>query len=114
MTTPPSEPKHRRTNRRRPRSNAHITCFKGPFGLGHNLALEVEDFSQSGLSMVTNVPLDVRQSLEVHLESYHLRRPIKLPAEVVWVRPQENGTYLIGVRFDRTLPYRELHHFTRV
>src|SRR5205807_5017007 len=49
---------HRRTRRRRPKNHTKVTCHKGPFGLGPNVAVSMLDVSEAGIRLVVKVPLD--------------------------------------------------------
>lgn len=101
-------PNHRRERRLTARRSTRVICFKGPLGLGQNLALGAKDVSEGGICLVLAEALPVGQEVEIHLESLQHRRPIKIPGVVVWCRPTDAGPVHVGVRFEKLLPYREL------
>jgi len=99
---------HRRERRLAARRSTRVICFKGPLGLGANLALAARDVSEGGICLVLAEALALGQEVEIHLESLQHRRPLKIPGVVVWTRPTDEGPVHVGVRFERSLPYREL------
>ncbi len=111
--SPAPRPNSRRNRRHAPKRSTRVICFRGPLGLGANLALGVRDVSQEGACLILNEALPVGQSVEINLESLHHRRPVKVPGVVAWTR-QEEGRILVGVRFDRAIPYADLHSLAQI
>mgnify|MGYP001206771596 CR=1 FL=1 len=99
---------HRRTRRRRPKGHSKVACYKGPFGLGPNLALSMLDVSEAGIRLLVKSRLEVGQAIEVQLQGLGHTRPVKILAEVVWAVAAADGGYCIGARFDRSLGYPDL------
>jgi hypothetical protein len=99
---------HRRTRRRRPQNHSRVTCHKGPFGLGPNVAVSILDVSEGGIRLVVKVPLERGQEVEVILEGM-ARRPVKVVARVVWCVAAADSHYCIGAHFERSLGYPDLH-----
>jgi hypothetical protein len=99
---------HRRTRRHRPRRSVRVICFRGPLGLGANLALGLRDLSEAGVCLLLAEALPAGQEVEVHLESVQHNRPVKVPGRVVWVKPADDGRFLAGVQFEKQLPHKDL------
>lgn len=98
--------RNRRLSRRRtPKRTTRAICLKGSFGLGRNLALSVLDFSETGIRLVIKEALVVGQEVEVSVEGVLLRQPVKLPGVVVWCTPTADGTFCVGVHFEKTVPF---------
>jgi hypothetical protein len=113
MALPAPDKKNRRLSaRRRPRRASKVVCFRGTLGLGLNLALEMLDLSDRGIRLRVKEPLDVHQEVEIHLTGLSHRRPVKVPAEVVWCVEAADGSYCIGAHFHRGLPYADLQQLT--
>lgn len=104
----------RRNRRHAPRRSTRVICFRGPLGLGTNLATGMKDLSEEGVCLVLAEALPVGQDVEINLESIQHRRPIKIPGKVVWVRPGDDGTILAGVHFEKLLNYRDLQALAQI
>ncbi|MCS7015588.1 MAG: PilZ domain-containing protein [Gemmatales bacterium] len=107
----PSERERRGHQRKPPRGRCVVHLFRGTFGLGRNLALELLDISLSGAKL--RVSERFRPGEEVTLQFLgqgHLR-PVKTLARVVWCRP-ENSAHILGVSFEKLLPYSDFLHIT--
>lgn len=110
----PASRNSRRNRRLVPRRNTRVICFKGPLGLGANLALGLRDLSEEGVCLVLAEPLLVGQEVEINLESIQHRRPFRIPGRIVWVRPGEEGLILAGVHFEKLLSYRDLQALAQI
>ena len=108
MNDPQPARRNKRHVRRLPAKGGTKVYLSGnPLGLGANLAVSVLDLSESGVRLVVKSELRQGQGVEVHLE--HLTsRPVKVTAEVVWCLPGADGRFVVGVRFERPLPYADL------
>lgn len=96
-----------RSPRLRPKKSTRIECHNG-MGLGPNLAVNVEDLSQTEIRLVVKTPVKLGQEIQVNLESILHRKPIRIIAQVTWVVPTPDGAYSIGARFVRKLPFTDL------
>jgi hypothetical protein len=107
---PPNPPERNRrlAPRRPPKRTTKATGHKGPMGLGPNVVLSVLDLSENGARLVVKVLLEKGQEVEVNLQGQSQPRPLKLPAVVVWATPLPDGTYSVGVTFQRRLSYTDL------
>lgn len=110
---PSSHRNHRRTRRQEARPSSRVYCYLGPLGLGRNHALNLINLSEEGACIVTRALLEVTQVVELNLESLQHRRPVRIIGEIVWSRPMGDGTFSAGVRFERTLPWRDVQHLTK-
>jgi hypothetical protein len=98
----------RRTRRHPARRTTRVACYKGSLGLGRNIALAIHNVSEEGACITLSELLPVGQEVELHLESIHHRRPVKVQARVVWSSTGENGTHLAGLQFQKVLPFQDL------
>jgi hypothetical protein len=110
-----TSPANRRNSRRFPVSNlAKIECRKGSLGLGPNLVVEPLDVSETGIRLVLKAALEPGHEAEIVLHGTGLSRPLKRLARVVWSLALETGTFVVGLRFDRPLPYLEMQRITKI
>ncbi len=110
MDPEPSKPdRNRRTARRRaPKRSVQFVCYANAMGLGPNLALSLLDVSETGARATVTVPLTPPVEIEVNLGGINSRRPFKVIAEVVWCVPEADGTFQVGLKFQRYLTYEDL------
>lgn len=101
----PATPNRRRARRRAPKRSTKIFCYKGPLGLGPNLALAILDLSETGVRAVLKEPLPQKQEVEINLDSLNHRRPLKVMGDVVWCVAAADGTWCVGIQFQRALGY---------
>lgn len=106
-TTTASASNRRRSQRRKPRSTVRVECRRGSTGLGNNLALIVLDLSDSGVRMVVSQQLGSGAEVEVLLTGYTLKQPLKRLANVRWEIKAENGSFCVGLEFQKAIPYRD-------
>ena len=105
---------NRRASRRRPpKGSTKVRCYRGPMGLGANVAVAALDVSETGAALVVNTAFQPGDELEVNLEGVVHRRPIKKMAVVVWCVPTDEGRFAIGVKFQGPLPYADLNDLAR-
>lgn len=98
----------RRSIRRRAKSSTKITCHVGKFGLGPNVAQTLLDLSETGVRFRAKTEFDNGQEVEVELLSLSHRKPVKIPAEVVWCVRTAEGDFCVGAQFRKILQYRDL------
>ena len=99
----------RSSARRKPKTTAKVTCVGGTMGIGPNLALSMLDVSETGIRLVLKKAAAVGQEVEVGLEGVGDHRPAKVAARVIWCAALADGSYCIGARFLKALPYGLLH-----
>jgi hypothetical protein len=105
---------NRRASRRRsPKGSTKVFCYRGPLGLGANVAVSVLDVSETGASLVVKAPFKQGEDMEVNLEGVVHRRPIRKMATVVWCVPTDK-CWAVGVKFQGVLRYADLADLTRV
>ena len=56
--------------------------------------------------------LEERHEVQVTLAGQGVQRPIKLPGDVIWCVATAEGTFCVGVRFQRRLTYADLQRLT--
>jgi hypothetical protein len=105
--------KARLARRRKPRGYSRLSCYRGPLGLGPNVALCMEDLSESGLCFLSKETLTPGHPIQVKLDNPTVRKTIVVPATVVWTNRSDNGSYRIGAAFERTLAYALVQLFAR-
>ena len=102
----------RKDLRQKAKSNLQACCRKGTTGLGSNLAHAVLDISAAGLRLRCSERLDPAQEIELELQTPEMSRPFRIVANVIWCTAEDNGTFIVGVEFRRSLNYSELRDFT--
>ena len=112
--TPSSSPKpnKRFAPRLPPKGSTRARCYRGPLGLGPNLALSVLDVSETGIRVILSNEVRQGQEIEINLENV-AHRPVKVLAEVIWAMPTPDGHFCVGARFQRHLAYADLRALTR-
>jgi len=73
------------------------------------VALSVLDVSESGLRLLVKGPLSPGDEVEISLEGTAQAKPFKMTAQVAWALPTADGSYCVGVKFQRDLRYADLH-----
>ena len=113
---PPDTPrrKPRRVPRKSPLRSVKVVCRKGALGLGTNIAAGLHDLSEAGARLVVKEELRQGQEVTVAFDGQCQGRPVELAGIVSWVRPHAEGAWLIGVAFDKTLPWASLRQLTQV
>jgi hypothetical protein len=108
MTSPQLTTTNRRAvSRRPPKRTTRATCRKGSLGLGSNLAVEVDNISETGARLVLATPLEKGKEIEMTLHGPARTQIVTLMARVVWCIDNANGTYTVGARFHKRMDYRE-------
>lgn len=105
--------RNRRVNRRhQPKHSTKAVCLRGNLGLGRNIALSVLDVSERGVRLMVREELKPGHEVEVSLEGVSVQRPVKRVATVVWCVAAEDGTYCVGVRFEKLLGFADWQSLT--
>jgi len=90
--------------RKRPRGLVKIDCRKCGT-CSPNIVDVMWDLSQTGICLVSHVPIAVHDELEIAINSTSINQEIKLLGKVIWVDPLDNNKFSMGVRFHDPLPY---------
>jgi hypothetical protein len=113
-TNSPTRQTNRRQSRRFPASGtARVECRKGTIGLGPNLVLRALDISETGIRLICKQALDKGTEVELLFSGVGMARPLKRLAQVSRVSACEDGSFCLGVQFDRRLNFAELQRLTR-
>jgi hypothetical protein len=98
MTDNNSVPEGRRSRRLSPRHNTHLEAYRVPEGLGPNIAVRVLDISPHGAQLALSEALPSGHVMGVAIYGPHLQ-PVAAVGHVIWCRPSDDGTFLVGVEF---------------
>jgi hypothetical protein len=90
-----------------PQRCVRFVCRKGTLGVGVNLLARVVDVSESGARLGLITAVAVKDEVEITIEG-RCGPVLKRLGNIVWVRPQDDGTFLAGVHFQHTLSYSEI------
>jgi hypothetical protein len=102
---PKLDNKNRRSAvRKRPRGLIKIDCRKCG-SCGPSIAEVMWDLSQTGICLVSNVPLAVNDEVEIQINSTSVNQNIKSLGKVIWIDALDNKKFSMGVRFHDPLPY---------
>jgi hypothetical protein len=100
---------NRRRMRRQPSKGAvKVRCQTGTMGLGANLARKLLDVSTDGARLVVAAALESGQEVTLSLEAPWHARPITRTGRIRWCAALADGSWCVGVHFDKTLAYREV------
>jgi len=94
--------------RRAPKRRPKLCCYKGALDLGANLAMALLDVSESGVRLTLKSALEPGQEVNLAFEGIGHRRPLKSNGKVVWCVPAQDGSFCVGIRLDKYLPYQEI------
>ena len=108
-----SQTNRRSARRQPPRGSVKIECRKGALGMGPNIAVAFLDLSDGGVRLITKEPLEPNAEAEVVLSGYGMRESIKRVGKVCWAVALENGSYCVGLHFQKRLPYRDVQFLAR-
>jgi hypothetical protein len=107
----PRQSNRRRSQRRKPRSSVKLQCRKGALGLGPNLSAGALDLSDSGVRLIVTQALDTMAEVEIVIDGYGMKRPVRRVANVRWQVRMENGNFCTGVEFQKQIDYRDWQNF---
>jgi hypothetical protein len=110
----PQPPNRRLALRRKPKGGTRAACYPNALGLGRSIALAVLDLSEAGVRLVVREALPPGKEVEVGLEGPGQRRPVQRPGRVVWSVALADGSYCVGIQFDRALIYADLLQLARL
>src|SRR5205807_2220972 len=96
------------------KSGTQVTCQKGAWGLGANLAVSVLDVSETGLRLLLNSSLDRGQELTLTLLVPGKSRPFKVLARTIWSVETADGNHCVGATFEQRLTYADLINVTAI
>ena len=97
----------RRSQRRRARTTVKVHCRKGSHGLGPDLASKVLDISDTGARLIITQSLEVMAEVEIIINGYGMKEPIKRLGNVRWQVKLESGQFCVGIEFQKSLVYRD-------
>ena len=104
---------NRRVSRRLPaKGKIKVVCYKGCLDLGANHALSVLDISETGLRLLVKTALNLGQEVLITLEGPGHPRPVKRIGRVIRSLTNDDGTFLVGIRLEKTLDYRDVANLT--
>ena len=107
VPTAKTKPNKRRSRRTASKTSTRLRVYRTAMGLGPNIASTLLDLSETGLRVVLKEAPTVGQEVEVNLES-PTGRTSKSAATVVWIIPATDGTFVVGLRLQKTLTYTDL------
>jgi hypothetical protein len=103
-----AKPANRRESlRRKTRASVLLTCRIGALGMGRNISRSVLDLSDTGVRLIVSAELSLPTEVEICITSYGVRQPIKRIADVRWQVELADGTFCIGIEFQKRLTYRD-------
>jgi len=97
----------RRSQRRKPRTSVKLQCRKGSLGLGPNVAVSALDLSASGVRLIVTQTLDTMAEVEVVIDGYGMKQPVKRVGIVRWQVEMASGQFCVGVEFQKQIEYRD-------
>jgi hypothetical protein len=104
-----SKAANRRASIRKPaRRTIRLQCRRGVLGLGPNLGSAYVNVSETGVQVVTNVPLTAGGEVEIVFDGFGMRNSLKRAGQVVWVSSVEGGACRAGIHFVKPLAFREV------
>lgn len=111
-STPPARKNLRRARRMASKGGTKVKAYRNWLGLGPNIAIRALDISETGVRLVVKEELPDNHEFEVTLEGPALQ-PFKCLANVVWCVKAEDGTFLVGASFQKSVPFTLLSAMAR-
>ncbi|MBY0232505.1 MAG: PilZ domain-containing protein [Gemmataceae bacterium] len=102
----------RRSRRQAAKGSTRVRAYRNALGLGPNIGVRALDVSETGVRLVLKEALPVGQEFEVEIEGPAMK-PFKAAATVRWTVKAEDGTFLVGASFDRSVGYAHLSALVR-
>jgi hypothetical protein len=103
-----NEPRDRRKYpRMTPRTTVRVEYRVSPSGLKTSLAIDLLNISQGGLCIVVPEVLPSKE-LEISIIGASSSEPITCPARVCWSAPLDNGSFCVGLQFQKRLLLEEV------
>jgi PilZ domain len=93
----------RLTQRRLVRGGARAEIRKGMMGLGKDLAVGLADLCEDGLGVRLKTAVKPKDECEVMLHRPGGGKPVKMAGEFRWCAPLDDGTFRVGIRFQKRL-----------
>ena len=114
MSEPVPGGRNRRLSRRRPaKSRVKVVCRRGALDLGPDLAVALLDLAETGARLVVKDALLPGREVSLSLAGQSTLRPIPRVGNVAWCVPAADGTFCVGVSFQKRLPYRDFLELSR-
>ena len=111
MTAFNSKANEPRDRRKYPRmtsgSTVRVEYRQNPLGLTTSVAVEFLNISQGGLCIVVPEEL-VSKELEISIIGASSSEPITCSARVCWSAPLDNGSFCVGLQFQKRLLLEEV------
>jgi hypothetical protein len=102
----------RRCRRQAPKGSTRVKAYRNGLGLGRPISDGVLDISEVGARLLLTVELPVGAEFLIEFESA-ASRLVKMLANVMWIVAAADGRFVVGVRFQKALPYVDLHALAR-
>ena len=103
----------RLSRRRLPKRHVRAYLRLGGLDLGPNVALSLIDLSEAGACIAVKEAVPLGREVTVGLEGQSHARPIPRVGNVVWCKPGEDGTFMVGIAFQKRLPYNAYLELTQ-
>lgn len=104
----------RKSPRRRPRPSTKVTCRKGSLGLGPNYAAALLDVSDSGTRLLLKTEMQPGQEVQVSYIGPTCVREVVRNGFIIWSLPTADGSYCVGIEFEKRLEYATLLDLSRL
>ena len=112
MADSPSRANMRRALRKEPKSSTKLKVYRNTVGLGANIGVRALDLSETGARMVLKEALPVGHDFAIEIEGPS-GKPFKATAQIRWIVKAEDGTYITGATFDKSVGYAHLSSLAR-
>lgn len=105
---------NKRLSRRRvAKTSIRATLRLGGLDMGPNVGRSLVDLSESGARVTVHAALEPKQEVSLSMEGQSHSRPVVRVGRVIWCRPADEGAFLVGVAFDKRLPYAAFLELTQ-
>ena len=109
---PAARRNQRRCRRQTPKSSTRVKAYRNGLGLGANISAGVLDVSEVGARLLLTMSLPVGAEFLIEFQSA-ASRLVKMLANVMWSVEAADGRFVVGVRFQKPIPYVDLHALAR-
>src|SRR4051794_13375694 len=102
----------RRARRQQAKTNTKLKAFRNALGLGPNIGVRALDVSEMGARLLLKEALPVGHEFAIEIEGPS-GKPFKAVALLRWIVKAEDGTFVTGTSFDKSVAYAHLSALAR-
>ena len=96
----------------RHRAKGKVECHKGAAGSSTNIGEALIDVSEKGAKVIVKEAVDQGRTVELRMYPRGENKPIVMLGKVVRCEPMDNGSFSLGVKFEKHIQFTDLRRLT--